>query len=354
MDGDVQQLLVELRKIVRSLDLHSRWLNKAFALTSPQLVSLNQVKEFEGLTIGDLARRTSLSCATATGIVDRLEQRGLVRRHRNGKDRRQVQLTLTETGRLTCERRPPLLQEAFLHALERLDAADKDRMLRSLRHLAEMMSGIVEERIPKTFVEQGEPEARSLEPLLSPEASPAGFIESCRMLISNPSESTRDETPSVEGAREPLTIHEIFDQAALAKIVSPDVLVDFLHTNLMPYEDAPEDIRAGIEYALSNKPGQGGFVLLAALAGEPVGALVMLNTGMRGYVPPNLLLFVAVAVSRRGQGIGAQLVRRAQAMTRGGIKLHCEYDNPARRLYERLGFTSKYAEMRWNNEPGHD
>ncbi|MDK2978441.1 MAG: hypothetical protein PWP52_1155, partial [Bacteroidales bacterium] len=28
------------------------------------------------------------------------------------------------------------------------------------------------------------------------------------------------------------------------------------------------------------------------------------------------------------------------------VKLHVEYDNPAKRLYERLGMTTKYAEMR--------
>jgi predicted GNAT family acetyltransferase len=47
-------------------------------------------------------------------------------------------------------------------------------------------------------------------------------------------------------------------------------------------------------------------------------------------------------------------VRRAQALSGGDIKLHVEYDNPrATTLYERLGFTSKYAEMRWTHEPCH-
>ena len=34
----------------------------------------------------------------------------------------------------------------------------------------------------------------------------------------------------------------------------------------------------------------------------------------------------------------------------GDVKLHVEYDNPAKRLYERIGFTNKYAEMRYKNK----
>jgi len=31
----------------------------------------------------------------------------------------------------------------------------------------------------------------------------------------------------------------------------------------------------------------------------------------------------------------------------GDVKLHVEYDNPAKRLYERIGFKNKYADMRF-------
>ena len=73
----------------------------------------------------------------------------------------------------------------------------------------------------------------------------------------------------------------------------------------------------------------------------------MQRTGMRGYVPENLLLFVAVSPHRRGNNLGRFLIERAIHKAEGNIKLHVEYDNPARRLYERIGFTSKYAEMRY-------
>ncbi len=49
----------------------------------------------------------------------------------------------------------------------------------------------------------------------------------------------------------------------------------------------------------------------------------------------------------RGMGIGKKLMTQALTMTQGGVALHVEPDNPARKLYEKLGFTHKYLEMRY-------
>ncbi|MDD3860747.1 MAG: GNAT family N-acetyltransferase, partial [Bacteroidales bacterium] len=74
------------------------------------------------------------------------------------------------------------------------------------------------------------------------------------------------------------------------------------------------------------------------------------NTGMSGYIPENILVYIAVDSKHRGKGFGAEIIKEAVKRTKGNIKLHVEYDNPAKRLYERLGFTTKYAEMRFENK----
>lgn len=116
----------------------------------------------------------------------------------------------------------------------------------------------------------------------------------------------------------------------------------FLCANMKPYNDSDIDTRGGVERAL----GGGGFVVCAVSGTGLSGALVMLDTGMSGFVPPNLLLFVAVEPSLRGRGIGRALIERAIEMSEGSVKLHVEQDNPARRLYERLGFKPSYIDMR--------
>jgi GNAT superfamily N-acetyltransferase len=125
-------------------------------------------------------------------------------------------------------------------------------------------------------------------------------------------------------------------------------LTNFLHESLKPYEDTPEDIEQGIRDAFAAKGREGGFVLIAECEGRIGGALVMQKTGMNGYVPENILLFVAVSPKERGKGMGRKIIENALNRVEGGVKLHVEYDNPARRLYERIGFSSKYAEMRYS------
>ncbi len=128
-------------------------------------------------------------------------------------------------------------------------------------------------------------------------------------------------------------------------------LAKLLHQIMKPYEDTESDILRGLEYALSSESGRGGFLIIARKSDVIVGAVVILETGMGGYVPENLLLFVGVHPDNRGAGIGGELVRRAVARCKGDVKLHVEPDNPAKRIYERCGFANKYLEMRVSNKP---
>jgi ribosomal-protein-alanine N-acetyltransferase len=57
-------------------------------------------------------------------------------------------------------------------------------------------------------------------------------------------------------------------------------------------------------------------------------------------------VYIAVHEESRGSGLGKKMMQEVIEKAEGGIALHVEPDNPARRLYERLGFTSKYLEMR--------
>jgi GNAT superfamily N-acetyltransferase len=122
--------------------------------------------------------------------------------------------------------------------------------------------------------------------------------------------------------------------------------VEFLHTHLGKYTDPPEAIEKAIDYAFSSIEGKGGFLLAAFDLEEPVGAMVVNDTGMGGYIPEHILVYVAVDSSKRGQGIGTKFLSALRSSCTGDVALHVEYDNPAKRLYERFGFTSRYAEMR--------
>ncbi|NEN23371.1 GNAT family N-acetyltransferase [Cryomorpha ignava] len=124
-------------------------------------------------------------------------------------------------------------------------------------------------------------------------------------------------------------------------------VVDFLFKHLEKYGDPKPHIQMAIDYACSSHKGKGGFVVIGRLKGEIVGAVVINQTGMTGYIPENILVYIAVDGAVRGMGIGKQLMDQTIDLAKGDIALHVEADNPAKKLYERLGFTNKYLEMRF-------
>jgi len=123
-------------------------------------------------------------------------------------------------------------------------------------------------------------------------------------------------------------------------------IVDFLFDHLDKYGDSKNDIGNAIDYAMSSYPLAGGFILTAEEDDEIKGAVVMNKTGMKGYIPENILVYIAVHRDQRGKGLGKKLMKKAMVFAKGDIALHVEEDNPARYLYEKTGFENKYLEMR--------
>lgn len=121
-------------------------------------------------------------------------------------------------------------------------------------------------------------------------------------------------------------------------------ITDFLYEHLDQYGDTKEAIIKSLEYAFDKN--KGGLIILALEGEEIVGAVVINYTGMEGYIPENILVYIAVHKAHRGKGIGKELMKNSIKLTKGAIALHVEPDNPAKGLYEHMGFTSKYLEMR--------
>lgn len=116
----------------------------------------------------------------------------------------------------------------------------------------------------------------------------------------------------------------------------------FLEQHLGRFGDKKEDITACLYYVFE----KGGFTILAIEDAAIVAAVVVNETGMKKYIPENILVYIAVHGDMRGKGLGKTLMEKAIATAKGSIALHVEADNPAKKLYERLGFTNKYLEMR--------
>jgi ribosomal protein S18 acetylase RimI-like enzyme len=142
---------------------------------------------------------------------------------------------------------------------------------------------------------------------------------------------------------------EVLNSVNPPTFLQENAIVEFLHEHLAHYGDPKPHIQAAINFACSHHKGKGGVVLVAKISSKIVGAVVINHTGMSGYIPENILVYIAVDASQRGKGIGSKLMDSALKITKGDVALHVEADNPAKKLYERLGFTNKYLEMRYKS-----
>ncbi len=138
--SDLQDhVLVSLRRIIRATDLYSRKLGKRTGLTTPQLVVIQAIGTLRDPTVSDVAKAVSLSLATVTTILNRLEANGLVHRERSAVDRRRVIVTLTEKGEELGASAPKPLQDSFVDRFVRLESWEQHQIVAALERVATMM-----------------------------------------------------------------------------------------------------------------------------------------------------------------------------------------------------------------------
>jgi len=142
---------------------------------------------------------------------------------------------------------------------------------------------------------------------------------------------------------------KIFDSLSKPSELEKKEIINFLYDNLEQYGDPKKDIQKAIEYSTKEITSFGGFTMLITDDNNIVGITVINETGMGGFIPENILVYIATHKKYRGQGLGKKLMQKAIDYCNGDIALHVEANNPAKYLYEKLGFTNPYLEMRLKN-----
>lgn len=148
-----EELLVALRRVIRATDMHSRQLIKTAGLTAPQLLILEAIRNDDTVTASELAKRVSLSQATVTNILERLERRDLIRRRRSSEDRRKVDILLTGPGLELLKRSPRPFQETFIRQFQEMPEWEQLMILSAVKKIAAMMNAETLEASPYLDVE---------------------------------------------------------------------------------------------------------------------------------------------------------------------------------------------------------
>lgn len=135
-----ENVLIALRQIIRATELYSRKLSRVANLTAPQLLIMQAIAGKGSVSMGDLAHEVSISQATVTSVLDRLEKRNLVVRQRDTEDKRRVYAQLTDEGAKLVQRAPSALQDSFVNHFEELKEWEQLLILSSLQRVAAMMN----------------------------------------------------------------------------------------------------------------------------------------------------------------------------------------------------------------------
>mgnify|MGYP003700442067 CR=1 FL=1 len=132
--------LIALRQILRATEISSRALAKECGLTPSQLIMLQVIdKEGGSATPSLIAKKLSLSQATVTALIDKLEGKKIVRRNKDREDKRRVLVELTAKGLSTLEDAPSILQQRFERGFEKLESWEQSFLVAGLERTAMLL-----------------------------------------------------------------------------------------------------------------------------------------------------------------------------------------------------------------------
>lgn len=137
--NDSIRILQSVRRIAQCVEHHSKRLKATHNITSPQLVALMAIAQLGPSTLTSIGRAIHLSSSTVVGIVDRLEEKKLVCRERDTRDRRNVYVSVTAAGQALVENAPSALPQGFSSALGALPEDDQRTLVVALEQFATLL-----------------------------------------------------------------------------------------------------------------------------------------------------------------------------------------------------------------------
>jgi len=113
----IKEIVGAIRKFVRAVSLDAFKIGKKYGLTGPQSTLLRTLVKKGPLSSASLSRRLYVTPSNITGIIDRLEKKGLVERIRKERDRRIVLINLTESGTELSNSLPDPIEKKLIYEL---------------------------------------------------------------------------------------------------------------------------------------------------------------------------------------------------------------------------------------------
>jgi DNA-binding MarR family transcriptional regulator len=139
MGDQVREIIYQIRRLMQAGELYTKRLNKTHQVSVSQLYCILALYEYGALPPSQIAKHIMVESSTVTGIIDRLEQKGLVSRLRDSPDRRVITIQLTERGKEVARNAPPPIQHKVVDGLNRLPQKKIERIVKSLSEITRLL-----------------------------------------------------------------------------------------------------------------------------------------------------------------------------------------------------------------------
>ncbi len=134
-------ILIDIRKIVRSINLESKRVQRDFGISIPQLLCLGHINRAEGkvATHSELMKLLSLNSSTVTGIINRLEKKHLLKRLPKAGDKRVTYIGITKEGSTIVEKSPDILHDQLAKKIKSLPVSTQQKVKDALSIIVQAM-----------------------------------------------------------------------------------------------------------------------------------------------------------------------------------------------------------------------
>jgi len=134
-----KEIIYAIRRLMQAGEHYTKELDKVYNVSAAQINCLIALRENGPLSPSQIARHVMVNSSTVTGIIDRLEKKGLVQRLRVSHDRRVITVELTKNGKILAENAPPPIQHKIIDGLNKLSPTEIDHMALTLKRLIDML-----------------------------------------------------------------------------------------------------------------------------------------------------------------------------------------------------------------------
>jgi DNA-binding MarR family transcriptional regulator len=134
-----KQIIFSIRRLIQASELYTKELNKKYQVSAAQLNCILTVYEYGPLPPSKIANHMMVKSSTVTGVVDRLEKKGLAKRMRTSPDRRVITIQLTQAGKKLAQNAPPPIQQKIIDGLKQTETVKKEQIVSSLNMLTAML-----------------------------------------------------------------------------------------------------------------------------------------------------------------------------------------------------------------------